>query len=233
MSNPLVTAIVAVFNGERFLAEAIESILAQDYRPLEVIVVDDASTDASAAVASSFEEVIVIRRAGNGGPSVARNDGIARARGDLITFLDADDKMTADRLETQAGTLMANPEIGCVLMGQELLLEGAAGVPTWLRPFGEPEDVVPGLMISAMARRALFERVGGFDPTYRLCVDVDWLFRVREAGVGIELLTQIGVIRRIHEDNATHQVEGVRAAMARAVRARLERSRAAGGGVKA
>ena len=231
MSDALVTAIVAVFNGDRFLGEAIESILAQDYRPLEVIVVDDASTDASAEIAASFRDVVVIRRRQNGGPSPARNDGIARAKGDLITFLDADDKMTPGRLETQVGTLMANPEVGCVLMGQELLLEGAAGVPTWLRPFGEPEDVVGGLMISAMARRAVFERVGDFDPTYRLCEDVDWLFRVREAGIPIEVLSQIGVIRRIHEDNATHQVEGVRAAMARAVRARLERSRAAGGGV--
>ena len=76
-------------------------------------------------------------------------------------------------------------------------------------------------------RRETVELVGRFDPSYRLCEDMDWLFRYREAGVAVEILPVVGVRRRIHQDNASHQVEASRAAIARVLRARVERSRSA------
>ena len=88
----LVSIVIPVFDGERFLSEAIESVLAQDHRPIEVIVVDDGSTDASADVAHSFDDVVVLG-SGNHGAAAARNLGVARAAGPFLTFLDADDLM--------------------------------------------------------------------------------------------------------------------------------------------
>ncbi|MBI4573499.1 MAG: glycosyltransferase family 2 protein, partial [candidate division NC10 bacterium] len=110
MTGPLVSVILPVYNGERFLAAAIASILAQDYQPIEVIVVDDGSTDGTAAIARSFQGVRYLYQP-NQGPAFARNAGIAVARGAFIAFLDADDLMVPTRLSVQAGYLLAHPEI--------------------------------------------------------------------------------------------------------------------------
>jgi glycosyltransferase involved in cell wall biosynthesis len=229
MSGRLVSVITPVFNGERFIAEAIESVLAQDHRPLEIVVVDDGSTDRSAEIAGSFEEVVVLRGP-NEGPAAARNEGVDRSCGELITFLDADDRMAAGRLSRQIDHLTTHPDHGCVLMQQELLLQPGMSVPQWVRPFAGPDDVVGGFMITAMLRREVFLRLGGFDRSYRLCEDLDLMFRLRDVGERIEILPAVGVQRRIHPGNASRQVEPMREALARAVRERLERSRARSGG---
>jgi glycosyltransferase involved in cell wall biosynthesis len=228
-TSPSVSVVIAVFNGERFVAEAIESVFAQDHRPLEVVVVDDGSTDASANVARSFEDVLLLRQ-GNEGPAAARNAGVARSSGELITFLDADDRMASGRITTQVRRLEAARTVGCVLMRQDVVLEPPMAVPSWLRPFDDRDDLVGGLMSTAMVRRETFMAVGGFDGSYRLCEDVDLLFRLREAGTVIEILPTVGVHRRIHRDNASHDVASMRSALSRAVRERVERQRVAARG---
>lgn len=79
--------------------------------------------------------------------------------------------------------------------------------------------------MTAMLRRATFLDAGGFDPSYRLCEDVDLLFRLRDAGIGIEIMPEVGLQRRIHANNASHDVASMRAALSRAVRERVERQR--------
>src|SRR4051812_386439 len=100
-----VSCIVAVYNGEPFLAEAIDSILAQTYRPLEVIVVDNMSTDATAEIAASYGEPVHVIDAEPRGPAIARNRGIRDARFPLIAFLDADDLIHPEKLERQVAHL--------------------------------------------------------------------------------------------------------------------------------
>ena len=108
------SVVIPVFNGERFLAEAIQSVLDQTYEPVEVIAVDDGSTDGSAAIARSFAGVQVIEQP-NSGPAGARNAGIAAARGEFLAFVDADDIVPPDKLELQVTHLREHPEVGCVL----------------------------------------------------------------------------------------------------------------------
>jgi glycosyltransferase involved in cell wall biosynthesis len=225
MSTPRVSVIIPVFNGERFLGEAITSVLDQDHRPIEIVVVDDGSSDASAEIATAFDHVVLLRQR-NGGPAAARNAGVDRSSGELITFLDADDLMTRERLTSQVRHLRAHPEVGCVLMNQEVVLEPGMSLPGWVTPFDEPDEVVAGLIITAMIRRETFLAVGGFDASYRLCEDVDLMFRIREAGVEMAFLPTVGVLRRIHPGNVSHQVEAMRDALTRVVRERLERIRA-------
>jgi glycosyltransferase involved in cell wall biosynthesis len=214
---PLVSVIIPVFNGERFLAQAIESVVAQDHRPLEIVVIDDGSTDRSRRVARAFDDVIVIVSS-NHGAAAARNLGLARATGPFITFLDADDLMAAGRLTAQLEHLRTHPGAGCVLMRQELLIEPGATHPVW-RPDG-PVGVPP---MTGLLRREASERVGGFDPSYRVVEDTEWLFRLREAGVRIDVLPRVGVIRRIHRDNLSLQVDLMRSELARSLRARVRR----------
>ena len=89
MSQPLISCIVAVFNGERYLKEALDSILAQTYRPLEILVVDDGSTDRTPEIVSEYSDTVRYFWQSNAGPGAARNAGLKLAKGEFIAFLDA------------------------------------------------------------------------------------------------------------------------------------------------
>lgn len=225
MRGSRISLIVPAFNAERFLREALQSVRNQERRPDEVIVVDDGSTDASAELARAFDEVTVLRQE-NLGPAAARNAGLALATGSLLTFMDADDLMTPGRLAAQAEHLDAHPEVDCVITRQELLLEPGAAPPDWLHPKHAPDDLVDVHVMSAMIRRSAANRVGGFDPAYRVGEELDWLFRLREAGVVVEILPFVGVRRRIHDDNLSRQPGTVGPPLVRALRERIQRDRA-------
>jgi glycosyltransferase involved in cell wall biosynthesis len=218
---PLVSVIIPVFNGERFLAEAIESVFAQGYQPLEVIVVDDGSTDGSLGIARSFENVTAVRIEHAGAPG-ARNAGLARATGEFVTFLDADDRFTKGRLTAQLEHLHRHPEVGCVLMRQELLVESGVRA-RWIDPASADPGGVP--IMSALLRRSVLDDVGGMDPRHLWSEGMDLLFRLRDAGIRIEVLPSVGLVRRIHAQNTTHHIESIRADLARAVREHIDRGR--------
>ena len=111
MTVPLVSCIIPVYNGADFLAEAVTSVLAQRHPALEVVVVDDGSTDDTPRVAASFGERVRYVRQDNAGPAVARNTGLAKTRGELVAFLDADDRWHETKLARQAAVLEAQPEL--------------------------------------------------------------------------------------------------------------------------
>src|SRR5436309_14667644 len=113
-SKPLVSVVIPVYNGERYLADAIQSVLDQTYRNFEVIVVDDGSTDRSAEIAKRFGEAVRYVYRTNGGVCKARNAGIAAARGAYIAFLDQDDLWLHDKLAAQVAYLDSHPEAGAV-----------------------------------------------------------------------------------------------------------------------
>jgi glycosyltransferase involved in cell wall biosynthesis len=222
MSDPLVSVVIPAFNRERFVAEALESVVAQEYRPIEVIVVDDGSTDATAEVAGTFSDVVVIRQE-NRGPGAARNTGLARATGSFITFMDSDDVMSPRRLVAQVEHLRTHPNVECVLMKQEVLLDDGAPMPDWLRPRHQAEVTLEDHLMTAMIRRSVLERVGGFDP--RPGEDLDWFIRLHEARVVVDVLPHVGVLRRVHDANYSHQAGVVGPPLMRAVREHIERVR--------
>ena len=113
MSEALVSCTVPVYNGERFLRDAVSSIIAQSHKAFEVIVVDDGSTDGTSAVARSFPEQVRYVRQENAGPAAARNRGVTEARGRFLAFLDADDLWLPDKLARQIAMLEGDPTIAC------------------------------------------------------------------------------------------------------------------------
>ena len=113
--DPLVSVVIPVFNGEKFLRDAVESVLAQKYSPIEVIIVDDGSTDGTASVANSFPETVRYLHQINNGPAAARNRGIEQAQGSLIAFADADDLWPAAKLALQLPDLIGDPTIEIVI----------------------------------------------------------------------------------------------------------------------
>ena len=240
--KPLASVIVPVYNGERFLAAALDSIFAQDYHPIEVIVVDDGSNDRTGEIARSFVGVRLLVQE-NQGQAAARNRGIHEARGEFIAFLDADDLMLPDKLSAQIDSLLRQPETGCSLAGQEILFEPGVEPPSWLgkslpleeaagmdsaSPSGmnELKHVRDGGMSAVVVRRQTLERIGGFNPCYRHVDDIDWLFRVWESGAGVAVLPQVLWRRRIHGDNLTHRRRAVQQEWLDLIKVRIDRRRA-------
>lgn len=214
---PLVSVVVPVYNGDRFLAETLQSILDQDYEPLEVIVVDDGSTDSSSEVAQSLP--VRYHYQDNAGPCVARNAGASMADGDFISFCDADDLFLPGRLRKQVAHLLDRSDLGCVLVRAGVFTESGVAMPEWLP---EEEQVT---WEAALVRRSVFESVGGFDPAYAPSEGFEWLARLKDAGYGIDVLPETLAGRRIHDRNIAHDREGRNRAMFEAVRDRMTRQR--------
>src|SRR5215204_4549911 len=101
-SRPVISVMIPVYNCEAYLGEAIDSVLAQSYRPIEIIVVDDGSDDATGEVAREYGDAVRYERQERGGNGAARNRAVALAAGDLFTFLDADDRLVPGALERLA-----------------------------------------------------------------------------------------------------------------------------------
>src|SRR5581483_4919202 len=118
-ADPLVSCIVPVFNGERYLADALDSIFAQTYQSIEVIVADDGSSDKSRSVAASYGARVRWMSQATAGPAATRNLGVRAARGDLLAFLDADDLWKPRKLEYQVAQLREHSELqACVTHAQ-------------------------------------------------------------------------------------------------------------------
>jgi glycosyltransferase involved in cell wall biosynthesis len=224
--RPLVSVVIPALNAEAFVGEAIESVLAQDHRPVEVIVVDDGSTDRTAAVASRYPAEVL--RQENGGQAAARNAGIAAARGTLVSFLDADDVWMPAKLSTEVDYLLAHPEVDYVLVRmQRTLLPGAPWPPgTPAHWFDAPQ---PGTLPSAaLIRRPVLDRIGPFDAGFRHGSDTEWQARAADAGVRWRLLPGVLVRYRIHGANASYDNQGMTREMFELLRASLTRKRMAG-----
>ena len=219
-----------VFNGERYLRETLDSIVAQSYRPIEVIVVDDGSTDGTPAVLAAYADRVRALHQANAGPASARNRGLREARGNLIAFLDADDLWHASKADRQVAFLHARPDCGaCVTHGQNFwipeLQEEAAqfGGRRLMRP-------LPAFLASTlMARREAFEAVGEFDITLGFGHSTEWFLRAAARGVLVEQLREVLYYRRIHHTNRTRKLgHASRDEFLHLVKAHLDRQRRKG-----
>ena len=219
-----VSVIIPVYNGERYLAEAIQSVLDQTLPPDEIIVVDDGSTDGTAEIVmmSSVTTSVPIRYIyqENQGPSVARNRGLHAARIDLVAFLDADDLWDLRKQEIQVAYLAANPDAlmvwGLVQMFEMQGLDRVRLYEPWHGPY----------LGCALFRSEVFDRVGDFDAAMRLSEDLDWYLRARELEAPQGILTDVVLWYRRHGENLWLGRDRSPASSLHALKKRLDRRRA-------
>jgi glycosyltransferase involved in cell wall biosynthesis len=221
--QPLVSVIIPVRDMGHYLGEALRSVLAQDYRPIEVIVVDDGSTDDSAEVAGSFPQVICLRQAHRGVPT-ARNLGIAQARGAFIAFQDADDIWDPSKLTVQVEWMLRHPEAGYVAAFYRNFLEPGVARPAWLRE-EQLTDAQKGGISNLVVRRSVFERIGVFETDQEFGADLDWVMRVKDAKIVAEILPDVLVSRRIHAANHSYRWNGGKGLLLKALKASIDRRR--------
>lgn len=202
MKRERITTIIPAYNAARFLAEAVASIRAQTLCPDEIIIVDDASTDGTADIASGLgNDIRLLRLADNQGPAVARNRGIMAATGTLITGLDADDIWPPNALAALAARLEQFPAAGIVAGCIEVI-----GPALPARPISRTTDVLEGFAQSfgcSMIRRQTFQKVGLLDETLRFGEDMDWFMRARERNIPIVTIGETTLLYRRHGSNMT------------------------------
>ena len=202
--TPLVSIIMPVYNGEKYVNQSLESLFKDVYRPIEVIAVDDGSSDNTAHIIGQYENVRYVYQVKEGVAS-ARNKGIAVSRGAIIAFLDCDDIWQPDRLTATVSYFQQHPEIGYVLGKQMMFVEPGCDVPPWVKPewLKEPQDASnTGVLV---ARRVTFDRVGLFNMDIG-GEDTEWLVRASEAGVPMARLSEVVLHRRIHGENLSIQM---------------------------
>lgn len=223
MSAPLVSVIIPVYNGASYLVAAIESVLAQAYAPLQIIVVDDGSTDNSAALAGAFPTVQLLTQP-NHGVANARNAGLAAAQGALIAFLDQDDLWLPGKLHAQVARLIAEPQLGYTRTHQRLLIEDGVDPSSWIGP-ALAVDHPSAIPSSWMVRAEIFAWLGGFDSQYIAASDGDWLFRAKDAGIPFAILPETFVLWRIHRNNQSWALNMIQKEVLSAVRGSILRQR--------
>ena len=234
----LVSVVIPVFNGEGFLREAVQSVreavlvLDQKYSEVEIIIVDDGSTDGTETVARSLSETVRYLHQTNKGPAAARNRGIEHAQGSLIAFADADDLWPEAKLKLQLPYLIEDLGIE-IVMGriQQVRLSKTVDGQTQAEEFAEPAFSVN--LGSAVIRKPVFERVGLFDETMRYSEDVDWFMRAREGGVAITTIDAVTLFYRQHEENMTRGKSPSELNVLKALKRSLDRRRERNGSASA
>lgn len=202
---PLVSAIIPTFNRSDLIGEAIQSVLSQTYPAVELIVVDDASTeDLTAAIAPWADRLRYLRRASNGGRAAAINDGVKLSSGDFIAVLDSDDVWKPRKLELQMDVFRRFPECGGVGGGAVYFdLDG--------HEFGKPmipaavidyrllvlSLVMPGCNSNEIVRRDVFDAVGGYDVGLRRAQDYDFWLKLARVST-IRMVPEVLTLKRAH-----------------------------------
>ncbi len=227
MNRPLVSVIVPVYNGERYLAEAIEGILTQTHPVHEVIVVADGSIDRSAQEAKRFGSAVRYVFQHQAGVGATRNRGAELAEGSFFAFLDAADLWTEDKLRLQLAAFAADPKLdvafGQVEQFHSPELDAAAKSQTYCPP-GLMSGYVPG---AALIKRSAFERVGSFETNWCVGEFVSWYLHATEVGLRMLMLPDLVLRRRLHKTNQRIRERSAATDYVRILKAALDRRRTA------
>jgi len=217
MANPLVSAIIPNYNYSQYLRETIDSVLEQTYGQIEIIIVDDGSTDGSREILESYGDQISAIYQQNAGVSAARNNGVSRSGGDFLAFLDADDLWLPTKIEKQIARFTAEPSLGLVHVGVDEIdaegnslrkrLEGSNGDAT-IDLLAMSRKGVLGGGSGLMVPRNVFNEIGGFDT--RLSTSADWdVFYQVASRYPVGFVPEILLNYRIHSANMHDNVKAM------------------------
>lgn len=219
-----VSVVMTVRDGERYLVEAIDSILGQTRPPDEVVVVDDGSTDGTHDILSGYGDAVTVRRQAPLGTFAGVNHGLRVASGEFVGFLDADDVFVPDSIEVRLAEFDAPPDVDIVFgqtqqfVSPELPPEATARFRVDTTPVAVP------LFQSMLIRRRVFDVVGMLDESRATASNIDWVARARAAQVRQRAVAVVVARRRVHLWNTgVTQPEASRANLLAVVRAHRQR----------
>ena len=201
---PLVSVIIPVLNAARFLGDALASVHAQTYAPLEIIVVDGASTDETPRIAQSFPRVRYMQQSGVGMWN-AVNEGLDAARGEFVAMISSDDLWVQEKIQLQVEYLIERPEIQYVFgLTHFQLMEGETPPRAFRAELLQGEHLAI-LLESMLARKTLMQRVGKFEEAMRVASDVDWFARLGNLNEPRGVIPRVLLHKRIHAANLSSE----------------------------
>ena len=201
MSESSVSVVIPVHNGAKYLRECVASVLGQTLAPLEVIIVDDGSTDATPEIALSLGAPVRLLRQDRQGPAAARNAGAEAASGRFLAFIDADDIWEPDKLALQMDRFRSHPS-GGIVFGFIRQFHSPETDDVFRSRYHCPPGPGPGLHPGTMLiQREDFFRIGPFDATLRAGEFLEWHDRAQSMGFAACMLEQVVAHRRIHPSN--------------------------------
>jgi glycosyltransferase involved in cell wall biosynthesis len=225
--KPLVSVIIPTFNGARHIRETLASVAAQTYPHLEIIVIDDGSTDATGSIVSEVAPHATLIHQPNLGHPAARNAGIRSSTGDFLSFLDHDDIWLPEKTASQLGCFEADPSLDLVFshiqnfFSPELTAEDRSRILS-------PTTPLPGLLQGAMlARRTSFNRVGPFNEQRQMGDFLDWYGRATLLKLCTHMQPETVLMRRLHTHNTQRTQKHLRRQTLEALKELLDRRREA------
>ncbi len=223
--RPLVSVVMATRDSLPWLTEALDSIESQTYSHHETVVVDGDSADGSAEAAAQRGARVFAQREPTGFCG-AWNEGLERARGELIAFLDSDDRWEPRKLEWQVDLLRRRPEVACVIGQVVFFLHDGMREPPGLRTEileGAHEGQMPGTLL---ARRAVFEALGTFDTSFGVASDIEWFARLKDSDLVLASVPEVVIHKRVHDHNVSHfQAQDLNRQIVRLLRESVARRR--------
>jgi len=215
--TPTVSVVIAAFDAERFLADTLDSVIAQDHPALEIVLVDDGSTDATPAVAQSYGDAVTYVRQENRGLGAAQNLGLSVARGEYVSFVDADDVWLPTKTSRELAVLTDRPAVDLVFAHVEQF--GTATIPDAFR-------VLPGYSTGTLLlSRPTFDRVGPFSETVTVGPFLEWYLRALDLGLRAVVLDDVLMRRRVHEHNMGVRLREQQSEYLRILKAAMDRRR--------
>ena len=197
----LISVIIPAFNSEHYLDQAIESVLAQTYQPVEIIVINDGSTDGTDAAAQQFIPKIRYYNQPNKGLGATRNRGVELAQGTFLAFLDADDIWLADKLEHQITLFIDDPDLD-MAFGYAIQFFSPELNEELIEKLTITDEVLPGYFAGTLViKRESFLSVGYFDTDWRVGEFIDWYCKAQTLNLKAALLPEVVLRRRIHDAN--------------------------------
>ena len=218
-----VSVIIPVYNRAQYLEEAITSVLRQTVAATEIIVVDDGSTETVADWVQSLGSNIRYHWQPNGGAAAARNTGITLAQGNLLAFIDSDDRWRSNKLELQLAALAREPDLAMVFGHVQQFVSPDATQTARLIA-----ETMPGYHVGTLlARRAVFEQVGLFETQWRVGEFVSWQAKATDLKLPMTLLPEVVMERRLHDTNMGRTQRAAASDYLHIVKAALDRRRSA------
>jgi GT2 family glycosyltransferase len=203
-NNPLVSVMMPTYNNGRYIGQAIESIYAQNYKNIEVIVIDDGSTDNTKEIIKKYQDIKYFYIE-HKGISLARNIALEKSKGEYIAFCDSDDYWLPEKLNTQMQYFKDHPDCEIVFTKYENFFEDEK-LKTNKRAMHEKmmEKFLKQYLPSSIIKKELFEKYGNFDENFSGVEDTEFLYRLLKKGVSIShIIPEVFYIRRIHGQNVT------------------------------
>lgn len=222
--SPLVSVIIPVFNSERYLIESLRSVINQDYKHIEILIIDGNSTDNTKDVCKSFSEINFYSQEGKG-ISDALNYGIKKSNGEFISFISSDDLWMHDKLSTQLKFMIKNPELEYTVTKASYFLEPENQIPLNFKEEFFKNDTVQNILETLMVRKTLFDKIGFFDTSFSYGMEVEWFTRAIDYKINFAVVDKVFTRKRVHSNSITQKNKDVFNDTIKALRKSIKRKK--------